>query len=149
MLNIAILLADVTKPEMSNILTLTWPVTSLVTPRSIKFVFSRQFFPGLSNAAWIFRIGLVVSEIRGGGLEIAPPQWGALFRRRLSAEGAKPESNNRWKSELGHVCMYVCGYVWYLELSREPRHVAQQTRYQNVGLRNGHCLGTVSSGCDF
>ena len=40
----AILLADVTKPEMSNILTLTWPVTSLVTPRSIKFVFPRQFF---------------------------------------------------------------------------------------------------------
>ena len=26
-----------------------------------------------------------------------------LFRRRLSAEGAKPESNNRWKSDLGHV----------------------------------------------
>ena len=45
-LNIAILLADVTKPEMSNILTLTWPVTSLVTPRSIKFVFLRQFFQG-------------------------------------------------------------------------------------------------------
>ena len=30
-LNIEILLADVTMPEMSNILTLTWPVTSLVT----------------------------------------------------------------------------------------------------------------------
>ena len=45
-LNIEILLADVTKPEMSNILTLTWPVTSLVTPRSIKFVFLRQFFQG-------------------------------------------------------------------------------------------------------
>ena len=43
-LNIAILLGDVTKPEKSNILTLTWPVTSLVTPRSIKFVFPRQFF---------------------------------------------------------------------------------------------------------
>ena len=41
---------------------------------------------------------------------------------------------------------YVGMYVWYLELSREPRHVAQQTRYQNVGLRNGHCLGTISSG---
>ena len=62
----------------------------------------------------------------------------------LSAEGAKPESNNRWKSDLGH----VCGYVWYLELSREPRHVAQQMRYQNVDLRNGHCLGTLSSVCD-
>ena len=35
-----------------------------------------------------------------------------LFRRRLSAEGAKPESNNRWKSELGHVCiMWVGGWV--------------------------------------
>ena len=53
-LNNAILLADVTKPEKSNIFTLTWPVTSLVTPRSIKFVFLRQFFPGLSNAVWIF-----------------------------------------------------------------------------------------------
>ena len=71
------------------------------------------------------------------------------FRRRLSAEGAKPESNNRWKSDLGHVCMYVCGYVWYLELSREPIHIAQQTRHQNVGLRNGHCLGTVSLVCNF
>ena len=45
-LNIAILLADVTEPEKSNILTLTRPVTSLVTPRSIKFVFPRQFFQG-------------------------------------------------------------------------------------------------------
>ena len=46
MFNIAVLLADVTEPEMSNILTLTRPVTSLVTPRSIKFVFLRQFFQG-------------------------------------------------------------------------------------------------------
>ena len=45
-LNIALLLADVTKPEMSKILTLTWPVTSLVTQRSIQFVFPRQFFQG-------------------------------------------------------------------------------------------------------
>ena len=43
----AISLADVTKPEMSNILTLTWPVTSLVTPRSMKFVFPRLFFQGV------------------------------------------------------------------------------------------------------
>ena len=35
------------------------------------------------------------------------------FRRRLSAEGAKPESNNRWKSELGHVCGWVGMYgIW-------------------------------------
>ena len=68
-------------------------------------------------------------------------------RRRREA-GVKQSMEIRLGS-----CMYahgwVRGYVWYLELSREPRHVAQQTRYQNVGLRNGHCLGTVSSGCDF
>ena len=33
-LNIEIFLADVIKPEKSNILILIWPVTSLVTPRS-------------------------------------------------------------------------------------------------------------------
>ena len=35
----------------------------------------------------------------------------ALFRRRLRAEGAKPKSNKRWKTGLGHVCMYVCMYI--------------------------------------
>ena len=63
----------------------------------------------------------------------------------LSAEGAKPESNNRRKSYLGHVGRrfvggWVSGYVWYLELSREPKHAAQRMRYQNVDLSNGHCL---------
>ena len=36
--------------------------------------------------------------------------------------------------------MWVCGYVghvWYLELSREPRHVAQQLSYQSVGSAEG------------
>ena len=48
-LNIENLLADVTKPEKSNILTLTWYVTSLVTPRSLKFVFLRQIFQGFQS----------------------------------------------------------------------------------------------------
>ena len=38
---------------------------------------------------------------------------------------------------------WLSGYVWYLELSREPKHVAQQMRYQNVDFSNGHCLGTI------
>ena len=41
-LNVEIVLADVTKPEKSNILTLTWPVTSSVTYRS-------TFTPGLEG----------------------------------------------------------------------------------------------------
>ena len=89
MVNIAILLADVTKPEMSNILTLTWPVTSLVTPRAIKFCFPSTVFPGLSNAAWIFRIGPVVSEVRGGGLEIAPPPSGARYKNTPVGRGLR------------------------------------------------------------
>ena len=64
-------------------------------------------------------------------------------RRRREA-GVKQSMEIRLGS-----CRYACMYVWYLELSREPRHVAQQTRYQIVGLRNGHCLGTILSGCDF
>ena len=61
------------------------------------------------------------------------------FRRMLSAEGAKPESKNRRKYDLGHVGRrfvggWVSGYVWYLELSRESKHAAQQMRYQNVPI---------------
>ena len=42
-----------------------------------------------------------------------------LIRRRLSAEGAKPESNKRWKTGSGHVCMYVCMYVgFFKDISR-------------------------------
>ena len=37
-----------------------------------------------------------------------------FFRRRLSAEGAKPESNNRWKMGSAHVCMY--GFRKYLTI---------------------------------
>ena len=48
-LNIEILLADVTKPEKSKILTLTGPVTSLVTSRSKFLHFTGSSRTGLSN----------------------------------------------------------------------------------------------------
>ena len=72
-------------------------------------------------------------------------------RRRREA-GVKQSMEIRLRSCMYvgmYLCMYVYMWVWYLELSGEPRHVAQQTRYQIVGLRNGHCLGTMSLGCDF
>ena len=72
-LNIEILLADVTKPEKSKILTLTWPVTSSVN-------FGSNFWPctgssrsGLSNGVWKFEIGPGVWEISGGPLPPPPP----------------------------------------------------------------------------
>ena len=71
-LNIYILLADVTKPEKSTIPTLTWPVTSLVTPKSFKFVFPRRF-----SRAFKCRFNFQSRSSSFGdqrGLEIAPPQ---------------------------------------------------------------------------
>ena len=92
-LNVAILLADVTKPEKSNILTfdLTCDVTR--DPEVNKICFPLTVFPGLSNAAWIFTIGPVVSEIRGGGgLEIAPPPSGARYKNTPVGRGLTKET---------------------------------------------------------
>ena len=75
-LNIAILLVDVTKPEMSNIFYFDLTCDDTRDLEVNKICFPITVFPELSNAAWIFLIGPVVSDIRGG-LEIAP-QWGAL-----------------------------------------------------------------------
>ena len=86
-LNIAILLAHVTKPEKSNILTLTWPVTSLVTRRSIKFVFPSTVFQGFPNAAWIFTIGPVVSGDQRGWLENSPPPVGRVIKNTPVGRG--------------------------------------------------------------
>ena len=66
-LNIETLLADVTKPEMSKILTLTWPVTSSVTSWSNLWPCAGSSRTGLSNGVWNLEIGPVVWEISGGG----------------------------------------------------------------------------------
>ena len=65
-LNSEILLAGVTKPDKSNILTLTWPVTSSVKARSNFTPFLESSRTGLSNGVWILEIGPVVWEITGG-----------------------------------------------------------------------------------
>ena len=65
-LNIEILLANVTKPEKSKILTLTWPVTSSVTSGSNVWPCTGSSRTGLSNGVWILEIGPVVWEISGG-----------------------------------------------------------------------------------
>ena len=72
-LNIEILLADVTKPEKSKILTLTWPVTSSVTSGSNVWPCTGSLRTGLSNGVWNLEIGPVVWEISGGGALWPPP----------------------------------------------------------------------------
>ena len=72
-LNIEILLADVTKPEKSKILTLTWPVTSSVTSRSNFLPCTGSSRTGLSNGVWNLEIGPVVWEISGGPFAPPPP----------------------------------------------------------------------------
>ena len=73
-LNIEILLADVTKPEKSKILILTWPVTSSVISGSNFWPCSGSSRTGLSNGVWNLEIGPVVWEISGGGPLAPPPQ---------------------------------------------------------------------------
>ena len=55
-------------------------------PEINKICFPSTVFPGLSNAAWIFRICPVVSEIRGG-LEIAPNPSGARYKNTPVGRG--------------------------------------------------------------
>ena len=59
-LNIKIVLANVTKTEKSNILTLTWPVTWSVTSRSNFTPCLESSRSGLTNGVWILEIGPVV-----------------------------------------------------------------------------------------
>ena len=63
-LNIEILLANVTKSEMSNIPTLTWPVTSSVISRLIFSSWLESLRTGLLNFVNTY-IGPVVWEITG------------------------------------------------------------------------------------
>ena len=87
-LNIEILLADVTKPEKSKILTLTWPVTSSVTSGSTFLPCTGSSRTGLSNGVWNLEIGPVVWEISGGALwPPPPPQQDVLLTRPQRGEG--------------------------------------------------------------
>ena len=85
-LNVEILLADVTKPEKSKILTLTWPVTSSVTSGSNFWPCTGSSRTGLTNGVWNLEIGPVVWEISGGGL-CPPPQQDVLLTRPQRGEG--------------------------------------------------------------
>ena len=84
-LNIEILLADVTKPEKSKILTLTWSVTSSVTFGSIFWPCTGSSRTGLSNGVWNLEIGPVVWEISGEALCPPPPQHPSGARVKLLA----------------------------------------------------------------
>ena len=86
-LNIEILLADITKPEKSKILTLTWPVTSSATSRPNFWPCTGSSRTGLSNGVWNLEIGPVVWEISGGGLCPPPPQQDVLLSRPQRGEG--------------------------------------------------------------
>ena len=70
-LNIEILLVDVTNPEKSKILTLTWPVTSSVASGSNFWPCTGSSRTRPSNGVWNLEIGPVVWEISGG--PFAPP----------------------------------------------------------------------------
>ena len=105
-LNIEILLADVTKPEKSKILTLTWPVTSSVTSRSNFWRCTGIPRTGLSNGVWNLEIGPVVWEISGGDFAPPPPPAGRVIIQTPAGRG------------LCSSCFYClsCPYVLWMDL---------------------------------
>ena len=88
-LNIEILLADVTNPEKSKILTLTWPVTSSVTSGSNFSLCTGSSRTGLSNGVWNLEIGPVVWEISGGALWAPPPPAGRFTNQTPAGRGLR------------------------------------------------------------
>ena len=76
-------------------------------------------------------------------------QTDAERRRREAGVEQSMKIRSRSCRSVGLWNGWVSGYVWYLELSREPKHVPQQMRYQNVDLSNGYCLGTIIIACLF
>ena len=72
------------KWKMSNILCLTWPVTSQVTSTSNFETLSERSRPDLSIAVWFFSPRLLVSEIDGGPLRPPPPPAEGRGRTRPS-----------------------------------------------------------------
>ena len=88
-LNIEILLADVTKPEKSKILTLTWPVTSSVTSKSNVWPCTGSSRTGLSNGVWNLEIGPVVWEISGGPFGPPPSPAGRVTNQTPAGRGLK------------------------------------------------------------
>ena len=71
-----------------------------------------------------------------------PSRFQTDAERRRREAGVEQSMKIRSRSRR-FVGGWLSWYVWYLELYREPKHVAQQMRYQNVDLSNGHCLGTI------
>ena len=86
-LNIEILLADVTKPEKSKILTLTWPVTSISDLQVNFSPCTGSSRTGLSNGVWNLEIGPVVWEISGG--PFAPPPAGRVTNQTPAGRGLR------------------------------------------------------------
>ena len=74
---------------MSNILYLTWPVTSQVTQSSNFSTLSGTSRPGFSIAVLIFPPGLLVTEIDGEGAATPPPPPPAEGRGRTRPSRAR------------------------------------------------------------
>jgi len=66
-----------------------------------------------------------------------------------SDAGGAPKARRRSPTIVGkrtgvmYVCDYVCMYVWYLKISRDPDHAAQREWYQIEAERIQRRLGNI------
>ena len=113
---------------MSNILCLTWPVTSHVAPGINLLTLSERFCPGLSITVWIFPPRLLVFEKDEGAATTPPPAEG---RGQIgpAGRGLNVLLVNFFFRKIGFVCAHRNQRVkWHL-LRNTP--IASKTKMQN------------------
>ena len=86
--NIEILLANVTKPEKSKILALTWPVTSSVTSGSNFWPCTGSSVQGYRMAFEVWKSVQQFGRSQGGG-GFAPPPEGRVTNQTPAGRGLK------------------------------------------------------------
>ena len=76
-------------------------------PHFSKMPFEKCNLGAVEDSTWLFRNDKRLPEEFSADGVIQQGINMTLFRRRLRAEGAKPDSNKGWKTGSGQVCMFV------------------------------------------
>ena len=132
--NLEIVLTDVTKPKKSNILILTWPVTSSVTSRSNFTPCLESSSTGLSNSVRILEISPVVCVMILIYLSLPQVHLCSCLRPPvLSAAWTTLDHSGSYRSPraLRSIKCYVPGRVSSAQLERQTLNII--TVWENTG----------------
>ena len=122
---------------MSNILCLTWPVASQVTPESNLWTLSERPRPGLSISGWIFLPRLLVTEIDGGRYAPPPP------RPQQRAEVGLGPAGRGLNDQVNSFYFWCCTHMLLYLLNFFLRMNTQKFRFWHTGSAGSNFFGGV------